>query len=52
MYNVCTCVLIIIVLFIVEKTVTKVLKLYFDKYGKFSSEGDMQRLEQMLTRVV
>ena len=36
----------------VQKDVEKLLKGYFDKYGKFSSESDMKRLEAMLTTCV
>ena len=32
----------------VEQYATKLLKRYFDKYGKFSSESDMRRLETVL----
>jgi hypothetical protein len=36
----------------VQKDVEKLLKRYFDKYGRFSSESDMKRLETMLTSCV
>lgn len=34
---------------LVEKDVAKLLKGYFDTYGKFSSESDIKRLETVLT---
>ena len=40
--------MILLFILAVEQYVTKLLKRYFDKYGKFSSESDMRRLETVL----
>ena len=40
------------VCFVVEKDVKKLLKCYFDKYGKFNSESELSQLETVLTRFV